>query len=514
MRFVNRVLPAVLAVVLLTNPALATWSIVVVNKLTREVCTATATCVEGFGLDRTVPVLVVGKGAGAAQAFVFSSAQNRKLIFKGFKRDELPLRILDHIAKSDNGLGNRQFGIVSFLGDPVTFTGSNLTPFNIFAWAGGLAGETDELIYAIQGNSLTGQPVVDAAEFALLNTPGDLGQKVMAAMEAARSMGGDGRCSCMPSDADGCGSPPPNFTKAAHQAVIVLARPDDTNGVCDGNSGCVNGDYYLFLTEGGLAADSDPVIRLQQSYDTWRAGLAAVPDHYQSRVNAATQALVADGLSSTTVTVELVDVDGVPLTSGGALLSIKKIAPTGKPTAKAGAVTDHGDGRYSFELVATMLPGRGAWEITVDSGSAKTVRLQPPLIVSTDPLTELHAGVYDLHVGQTGPVPFTLNRGAADAGRSYHLLGSYSGTSPGIDLGTLILPLNRDRFFEYTWFTPGGTSFAGSAGTLDADGRAQALLSLPDAAWASVVGRRFDFCTLLGGPNPEVTNVVGFFILP
>ena len=106
-------------------------------------------------------------------------------------------------------------------------------------------------------------------------------------------------------------------------------------------SGCVNGNYYLFLTEGGFAADSDPVIRLQQSYDVWRAGLAGVPDHYRSRVHPATQALVADGLSSTTVTVELVDADGVPLTSGGALLTIKKVAPSGKPTAKAGPVMQH-----------------------------------------------------------------------------------------------------------------------------------------------------------------------------
>ena len=97
----------------------------------------------------------------------------------------------------------------------------------------------------------------------------------------------------VPSDADACGSPPPNFTKAAHQAVIVLARLGDTSGVCNGSSGCANGDYYLFLTEGGSASASDPVIRLQQSYDAWRAGLAGVPDHIQSRVRPATQALVA-----------------------------------------------------------------------------------------------------------------------------------------------------------------------------------------------------------------------------
>ena len=50
---------------------------------------------------------------------------------------------------------------------------------------------------------------------------------------------------------------------------------------------------------------------------------------------------------------------------------------------------------------------------------------------------------------------------------------------------------------------PGGQSFAGSAGMLDADGRAQAILSLPDSAWASMVWVR------LAGLANTVTSAVG-----
>ena len=64
-------------------------------------------------------------------------------------------------------------------------------------------------MYAIQGNILMGSPVILDVETALRNTPGDLSQKVMAAMEAARDMGGDGRCSCDEQFPESCGTPPP-----------------------------------------------------------------------------------------------------------------------------------------------------------------------------------------------------------------------------------------------------------------------------------------------------------------
>ena len=69
----------------------------------------------------------------------------------------------------------------------------------------------------------------------------------MAAMEAARAMGGDGRCSCSGSDPDGCGSPPPSFTKSAHTAFVVLARLGNTDGGCGQLDGCAAGNYYLSL---------------------------------------------------------------------------------------------------------------------------------------------------------------------------------------------------------------------------------------------------------------------------
>ena len=59
-----------------------------------------------------------------------------------------------------------------------------------------MIGHQGSLKYAIQGNVLTGALVIHQAEQALRTTQGDLSQRLMAAMHAARLAGGDGRCSC------------------------------------------------------------------------------------------------------------------------------------------------------------------------------------------------------------------------------------------------------------------------------------------------------------------------------
>ena len=90
-----------------------------------------------------------------------------------------------------------------------------------------VAGQVGSLRYAIQGNVIAGEAVCLEAEQALITTQGDLATRVMAAMEAARAMGGDGRCSCSFADPDGCGTPPPGTWKSAHTAFIALARIGD-----------------------------------------------------------------------------------------------------------------------------------------------------------------------------------------------------------------------------------------------------------------------------------------------
>ena len=195
-------LAALVLLVVLALPARATWSIVVINKRTGEVGVASATCLANFNLRRALPVVVIGRGAAAAQSAIDSSGDNRRLIWQAFRNQDLTsAEILAMLEAQDGSHSSRQYGIVSFNGDPVTFTGDNAG-----AAASGRTGQVGDYVWAIQGNLLTGDEVVDAAVDAFVNTNSDMSERLMAAMLAARDMGGDGRCSCLTGNATDCGA--------------------------------------------------------------------------------------------------------------------------------------------------------------------------------------------------------------------------------------------------------------------------------------------------------------------
>ena len=98
-------------------------------------------------------------------------------------------------------------------------------------------------------------------------------------------------------------------------------------------------------------------------------------------------------------------------------------------------MTDHGDGTYSFDMLSTTTVGRGAWNLVVQYNASKSAQLYPPMTLETAAVADLHSGFYEYSVDSGASIPFILNRGMTESGRVYHLLGSFSGTSPGIDLG-------------------------------------------------------------------------------
>lgn len=514
MRPLPRILPTLrkpilgaAALLTLALPAPATWSIVVADRATGEVCVATATCLANFDLQRYVPMIVVGEGGAAAQSSIDIQAVNRRRIRDGLRRGIPPHAILNYLVNVIGNQTNRQYGIVSLSAGPVTYSGPACG-----VWFGGLTGTAGTVSYAIQGNVLTGLPVITAAETALLNTQGDLATRVMAAMEAARSMGGDGRCSCSQSAPDSCGAPPANFAQSAQVACIILARMGDTDGVCSGAWGCVSGSYYMKLQFSGNASTPDPVIMLQGQYDAFRQSMQGRPDHLRSTLHANAHRLPADGLTSTRVRVELNDLDGTPLTTGGATLTGATVDGD-VPNASMGAVTDHGDGSYSFDLTAGTTPGNDTWQILVDDGGGP-ITLYPFLELKVDPASPLHVGANRVSSSNPAPVPFVLND-AASPGRPYLLLGSGSGTVPGQTFGNLTLPLNRDPFFLITRTQAGGPLLPGTQGSLDGTGRAQASFVPPAGFLAPYVGSRLDWAVLVFAPSGNsVLGPVGFEVLP
>lgn len=376
------------------QPASATWSIVIADSRTQEVAVGTVTCLEAFDLVALVPVVVVGKGAGACQAAGDFNGARRPIIFNGLKNGLAPAQILAQLA-AVSGHASRQYGIVDTLGRSVTFTGEVAMP-----WAGGVTGSAGPLHYAIQGNILTGPCVADAIEFAVLNTPGDIPARLMAGMEAARDAGGDGRCSCA-LGATACGCPPPVFAKSGHIGGMVVARVgDELDDNCN-VAGCADGRTYMRLNVTfQTPADPDPVVQLREQYDRWRDAKRGLPDAIRSRVlispseprppgGGHTDAIRAPELispaavergSTYTMRVELRDLSGGPITDGGAALRITHERDSAG-LSSIDRVRPLGGG--AFEATLTVAGGSGVdrFRVITDDGDRPIVLAPMPTLV-------------------------------------------------------------------------------------------------------------------------------------
>lgn len=356
---------------LLTSAADATWSIIIVDTRTKEIAIGSATCLVFFDLQRGASVVVPEVGAAAAQSYVDGSGQNRLTIYQQLKLGTDPSEILEILEDNDSGHQTRQYGIVDAIGRSATFTGTGAG-----GWAGGLTGQDGTLVYSIQGNVLTGEPVVTAAEQAILATDGDLAEKLMAAMEAARLYGGDGRCSCPGPDPEACGAPPPDFEKSAHIGYMIVSRPGDTDGGCSQQTGCAAGDYYLnFNLPNQSSNQPDPVYQLRDLLDEFRLEQIGRPDAVRSVATLGTSTLVLGEIDTTTLVFELLDWQGDPVTSPITDVEVR-VAESPFPVVRTGPVQDLGGGRYSVNVSTIGRLGSATMNITVNDG-IRPVRLAP-----------------------------------------------------------------------------------------------------------------------------------------
>jgi len=349
------------ALSLLSGPVSATWSIVVVNTRTGEVGVASATCLESFNLRRFTPVIFVGAGAASAQGIVDTTGINRRLIRDGLRDGLSPEEILEQLAGADFGHENRVYGIASVSAPPATFLGASSGMARH-----ALTGTQGDYLYAVQGSGLTDPLVILATEAAFVNEQGDMGKRLLAALQAGKRWGGDGRCSCAFTTPTACGAPPPVPFKSAHCGYIIVSRLGDTNGPC-GSGGCAQGDYYLTLNIAGpnsAASAPDPVDQLQARYIRWRERQIGRPDGLLSGVSPV-GTLPADGRSGKTVKIVLRDINGTSIENGGAQVEVR-LESEREGFVQLSPVTDHGDGGYTFTVTAGRQPGNDRLIVTID----------------------------------------------------------------------------------------------------------------------------------------------------
>ena len=114
-----------------------------------------------------------------------------------------------------------------------------------------------------------------------------------------------------------------------------------------------------------------------------------------------------------------------------------------------------------------------------------------------------------------GIVNLSLDAGPANAGRNYLLLGSVTGTSPGIPLpgGKVTLPLNWDMFTNIVIDFINTPIFWNFMGTLNGSGAANAKFDTLGPI-TGAAGLTMNFAYALNSPWNFVSNPVGIEIVP
>jgi uncharacterized Ntn-hydrolase superfamily protein len=197
-----------------TLKAQDTFSIVALDTVTGEVGSAGASCVDMSNFpaydDDFLGELFPALGAINTQAWYKpeNQANARDRMNEGYTPEEIIAWLIDNDV--ENLPEKRQYGIVAFVADSVQSAGH--TGIQTNDYKNHVLGPN----YAIQGNILLGQEILDSMESRFINEPGDLACKLMAALQGANVVGADTRCA-------------PNGTSALF-AFVKVAQPDDTFG--------------------------------------------------------------------------------------------------------------------------------------------------------------------------------------------------------------------------------------------------------------------------------------------
>lgn len=121
-------------------------------------------------------------------------------------------------------------------------------------------------------------------------------------------------------------------------------------------------------------------------------------------------------------------------------------------------------------------------------------------------LGSLYAAPTSISTTSGGTQRLFLNAGAANAGNTYFVLGSVSGTAPGFHFGPVLVPLNPDTFTLITLTYPNVGPFGSTLGTLDASGRALSTITIPPASPGAGLTIHWSYLALDNLLNPTLAG--------
>ena len=222
-----------------------TFSIVAIDEATGEIGSAGASCLDNVQFPGSngayiISDIIPGRGAIHTQAAYSAGNQNNAhaKMLEGLSAQE----IVDWLRLNDANLFNastRQYGVVD-IDDMGNARAAAHTGQNCFDYKAHIVGPN----YAIQGNILLGQAILDSMEARFLSTTGTLADKLMAALQGANVPGADTRCL-------------DNGTSSLSAFLRVAKPTDDADAI------------FLDLNVPSLPAMQEPIDSLQTLYDAF-----------------------------------------------------------------------------------------------------------------------------------------------------------------------------------------------------------------------------------------------------
>lgn len=234
-------LPMVLFLTTTTN-AQDTFSIIAVDTVTGEIGGAGASCIDENAIPTGVLIIndiIPGRGGIHTQSYW--NTVNQQNAHSRMLEGMSPQEIIDWLVANDvqNNPGIRQYGIVDTdeNGHPrsAAFTGVNCLNYKNH-----ILGPN----YAIQGNILLGQQILDSMEARFLSNQGTLAEKLMAALQGANVPGADTRCL--------------NQGTSSLSAFVRVAKPD-----------ALPGEWWCDLLVPSTPYGVEPIDSLQVLFDFW-----------------------------------------------------------------------------------------------------------------------------------------------------------------------------------------------------------------------------------------------------
>ena len=228
-----------------------TFSIVAVDTITGEIGSAGASCIDDSQIEGGALIIsdvIPGRGAIHTQAYWNTTNQQNAhdRMVEGLSPQEIINWLTTHDAQNNPSI--RQYGIVDF--DSAGHSRSaGFTGANCMDYKNHITGPN----YSIQGNILLGQQILDSIEARFLNTEGSFAEKMMSALQGAKVVGADTRCT-----ANG---------PSSLSAFIRVARPGDPIG-----------GFYCDLNVPSLPAGREPIDSLQTLFNAWLETIVGIDE--------------------------------------------------------------------------------------------------------------------------------------------------------------------------------------------------------------------------------------------